>query len=44
MKSKKKARHTLVGVYPAVRKYSYLRRYGSLRRSRRATPVPNGER
>lgn len=28
-------RHSLVGVYPAVRKYSYLRRYGSLRLKRR---------
>jgi hypothetical protein len=43
-KSKKKARHTLTGVYPAVRKFSYLGRYGSLRRPRTTPEIPNGER
>jgi hypothetical protein len=45
-KSKKKARHSLTGAYPAVRKYSYLRRYPSLRRTlalpqAQSSPVEN---
>lgn len=33
-KLRKKARRTILGAYPAVRKFSYLGRWSSLRRQR----------